>query len=1536
MSLTDKRQRPLRPVLSASQSDGPAAPLSFAQERLWLAQALDPGSSIYNEQFALEFSGWLNTGALQDAINEILRRHTALRTTVGWGGDQPVQRIQSWSPNRPAAVVLDRLPEGIRHHVYRYHVMARFQQPFDLAAGPLVRLLLVRLNEREHALVVSIHHIACDPRSAGIFVDELAKLYAAFAEGKTSPLKELSIQYSDFARWERSWLTNEMLDQELDKRVRELSGAPAVTFPADYPRSPVWSSRAGWVNLPLSPALCRDLRLLSRKEKTTFSILLMAALNVLLYRYTGETEIVIGVPVENRYRREVDPLIGFFVNILILRVSLSGNPSFGQVLRRMHEVAFAAYSQQYLPYERLVRKLEIEGGYNQNHPFRVAWTFTPVDQSKADFPGLTTRSNSSPNGQPALFDIEFNVFESAQGVLCRIVYAADLFAQETIGRLAANWLTLLESLTTSVAQSILTLSVIGNAERQQVLVEWNQTAATEGSDSVQEKFEAEAARRPDAIAVGSEAGQLSYAELNRRVNQLAWHLRRLEVRPEVRVATFLERGPELIVALLGVLKAGGVYLPLDPTYPDERLAYMLADAEVRILLTVGKLGGRLESSGTRICLDTEWEHVSAERENNPKCLVKPRNLAYQIYTSGSTGRPKGVLIEHRGLINHLRAKVEDLGIGEDDVVAQNAPSSFDISIWQILTPLIEGSRVEVIEDELAHEGGRQLDYAEAKGVTVMETVPALLVNMVRHRHGRPLFGLRWMISNAEGLPPILCQQWLQDHPSVRLLNAYGPTECSDDVSHYYVERPVRAGLAYAPLARGLRNTQLYVLDEYGEPVPVGVSGELYIGGAGVGRGYLQRAGLTGEKFVPDQFGGEGGARMYRTGDRVRWLREGELEFQGRIDFQVKLRGNRIELGEIESALSEQTGVRQAVAVVRDERLVAYVVGEGDGSHLRGSLQARLPGYMVPGAIVMLEELPLTPNGKVDRKALPEPKVERTSGLVTPRTPAEEILAGIWAQILRRPEIGVNDNFFELGGDSILSLQVIARANQSGLRLTVQQLFQHQTIAELAEAAEPGGRSTTLAIGGAAPLTPMQHWLFEHVAERPDHFNQSVLLVVKPGTNLRMLRQAVEAVAAHHPVLDTRFTCEEGQRQQVQSDEPVITPLNSIDLSTLGNPERAMGEIAARLQASLSIENGPLMRAVSFELGVETGGRLLLIIHHLVVDGVSWRILLEDLQIAYAQLRAGEIVRLPAPTASFGQWAYRLAEYAGSEMLAAERDYWLAGRWHGIRPLPRESAGDNTRASEQNVAEELDREQTRVLLEDVPKLYRTQLQGTLLSAVVDAICEWTGEDQVLIELEGHGREEIFPDLDVSRTVGWFTSIVPVLLRRSRGARTDERLREIREQLQLLPRHGVGYGILRYLSPEAELRQALAGLPQAEILFNYLGQLDQVLDPASFLGPATEATGPEQSLSNRRSHPLEISAAVANGRLSISWRYSRNLHRRETIERLSQTVRRTLDRIIVSCQIEKDYSSFAGGRFNQQELGRILAKVSAYHPTKRDQS
>ncbi|MFN6466411.1 MAG: non-ribosomal peptide synthetase, partial [Nostoc sp. DedVER02] len=1043
----------------------PPTPLSYAQQRLWFLDQLEPNSAIYNIPMALRLVGTLNQVALEQSLYEIINRHEALRTNFVIVDGKPTQIIQTQRNWTVSVVDLKHLSTTEQEIATQQLAQQQANQPFDLTNQALVRATLIVLSETEHVLSVCMHHIVSDAWSMGVFIQELAALYNAYSQGEPSPLTPLSIQYADYALWQRNWLQGSVLQTQLSYWQQQLKDAPALlSLPTDRPRGSVQTFAGGHLEFALSVELSNKLTKLSQEQGCTLFMTLLAAFDTLLYRYTGTEDILVGSPIANRNRNEIEGLIGFFVNTLVLRTDLSGDRSFNELLGRVRLMAMDAYAHQDLPFEMLVEVLQPDRDLSHTPLFQVMFTLQNVPMSEIELADLTI-SSLPVESATAKFDLFLSMQNTVNGLVGVWEYNTDLFDASTIERMTGHFVTLLSGIVANPEERISQLPLLSQTEQQQLLVEWNNTLTDYPRDkSIHQLFEEQVERTPNAVAVEFENQQLTYQQLNCRANQLAHYLKSLGVSADVLLGICVERSLDMVVGLLGILKAGGAYVPLDPNYPQERLAFMLEDAQVSVLLTQYSLLDRLPQHQAKlVCLDTDWQMISQSSEDNLISDVQATNLAYVIYTSGSTGKPKGVALNQLALCNLILWQLQNNTISTGAKTLQFAPISFDVSFQEMFTTWFSGGTLFLITEELRRDTSALLGFLQEKAVERLFVPFVALQQLAEIAVGSELVNshLREIITAGEQLqitPAI--SQWLSKLTDCTLHNHYGPSE-SHVIITFTLNNSVEAWPLLPPIGRPIANTQIYILDKYLQPVPVGVAGELHIGGVSLARGYLNRAELTQQRFIPNPFSTDPDSRLYKTGDLARYLPDGNIEYLGRIDNQVKVRGFRIELGEVEAVLSQHGDVEGCCIIARedtpgDKRLVAYVVAHQHCTptinELRQFLKAKLPDYMVPSAFVMLESMPLTPSGKVDRRALPVPDLHSSNSdkYVAPRNQVELELTRIWSRILKVDKVGVKDNFFDLGGHSLLTPYLMAQIKkQFDKDIAIASLYQNPTIEQLA-------------------------------------------------------------------------------------------------------------------------------------------------------------------------------------------------------------------------------------------------------------------------------------------------------------------------------------------------------------------------------------------------------------------------------------------------------------------------------------------------------
>jgi amino acid adenylation domain-containing protein len=1402
-----------------SPSPDPAAsgevyvfPASFAQQRLWFLERLEPDQAVYNMPRAMRLHGRLDGEALRRALEEIVRRHEALRTVFRARDAVPLQVVLPPGPLHLPLRDLSALSAPAREDALRGLVRDEERRPFDLAAGPLFRATLVRLGGEEHALLWSMHHIVGDGWSLGVFHRELAALYGAFTRGAPSPLEELPVQYADYTLWQREYLKGEVLERQLAYWSERLAGAPALLeLPADRPRPPVQTFQGAYESIELPGELAERLRALGRREGATLFLVLLAAFQVLLGRYAGSEDVVVGTPIAGRTRAGTEELIGFFVNTLVLRTDLSGDPSFRDVLRRVREATLGAYEHQDLPFEQLVAELAPERSLAHSPLFQVMFALNGPADAREGLPGLRTERLQT--GLPTTkFDLSLGFAEHAGGLGGGIEYSVDLFDAATIRRMAAHLERVLEQVAADADARLSELELPGEAERRRVVEEWNRTEAPHPAGRcIHQLVEAQVERTPHAPAVVLEDQVLTYRELNGRANRLARYLRRLGVGPEVRVGVCLERGPEMVVAVLAAVKAGGAYVPLDPAYPPERLAFMLADSAAAVLLTQERLRAALPArAGTRVVsVDLVEAQLAGESAENPESGAGPRSPAYVIYTSGSTGTPKGVAIEHRAIVSYTTSVAREYALRAGDRFLQFSSISFDPAAEEIFATLLSGATMVLRTEGMIATPRAFWEACGRWSVGIMGLPTAVWHHVAPYLDARPDAlpdSLRLVVIGGEAALPDRVRAWQSvTGGRVRLLNGYGPTETTIAVTLWEV--PEGGDLARVSIGKPIANTRCYVLDAGMRPAGVGVPGELYAGGAQLARGYLGRPAATAARFVPDPLSGERGARLYRTGDRVRWLATGELEFLGRMDQQVKIRGFRIEPGEVEAALLSLPGVAEAVVEVRhhagEKRLVGYVVpadADASAAHvkaarmkaaLREALLARLPEYMVPAAFVVLEALPLTVHGKVDRRALPAPEwgsdgAER----VAPRTPAEELLAGIWSEVLGREAVGVEEDFFALGGHSLLAMRVLLRVERSfAVDLPVRTIFEAPTVAALArriEEARQGGEARErmplrpAERGSEAALSFAQQrlWFVDQMEGAGAAYHVPGAVRLRGRLDGEALRRALEEIVRRHEALRTVFRVRDAEPLQVVLPPgPLDLPLH--DLSALAADEREAAlraRVREEARRPFDLAAGPLFRATLVRLGAEEHV-LLVGMHHIVSDGWSLGVLHHELEALYGAFHRGEPSPLEALPVQYADYALWQRAYVRGEVLHRQLAWWKA-RLSGA-PALLELPTDRPRPAVQTYRGarrpfHLDGELLR-RLESVARGEGATLFMVLLAAFQVLLSKYAGTEDVVVGSPIAGRTRA----ETEGLIGVFVNTLALRADLSGDPEFREVLRRVRE-------------------------------------------------------------------------------------------------------------------------------------------------------------
>ncbi|TRU33563.1 MAG: amino acid adenylation domain-containing protein [Microcystis aeruginosa Ma_MB_F_20061100_S20] len=1512
-------------------------PLSYAQQRLWFLDQLEPNSPFYNISLALHLTGSLQVDVLEKSLQEIIQRHESLRTNFATIEGNPVQIIKPESNWQLTLVNGKDSPKYREEQEIKKWLEIHSHQPFDLANDSLIRATLLKLSDTEHFLLICLHHIVSDGWSMGVFIEELTTLYNAYTKGLEPLLQELPIQYADFAIWQREYLQGEIREKQLNYWQKQLASAPVLLhLPTDYPRPLQQSFQGDRIKCVLSPELSQGLNKLSREKGVTLFMTLLTAFQTLLYRYTGQTDILVGTPIANRTRSELAGLIGFFVNTLVLRTDLAGNPSFSELLKQVRETATDAYDHQDLPFEMLVEALQPERNMSYTPLFQVMFGLDNEIVDSIDLEGI--KATRQPlEFKTAKFDLSLSIQVKEAGLTAIWEYNTDLFNQSTIEQLSGHFVNLLTGIIANPEQAISQLPLLTESETNQLLFNWNQTQIDYKNDlCLQQLFEQQVELNPQAIAVKLEDKFFTYQELNNRANQLAHYLQALGVKADSLVGIFVERSLDMIIGILGILKAGGAYIPLDIDYPQERIAYLLEDSQLSILLTQSKFLEQLpQFPANTICLDQDWSTIAKQSTVNPLVAVEQHNLAYIIYTSGSTGQPKGVMIEHRSVVNYILTTIREYGITSEDQILQFSSICFDASVEEIFVSLLSGATLVLRTEEMLRSSEYFWQCCQKWQLTFLGIPTAYwhqLASELTPDTLPILSKIKLIVIGGEAIQPAKVQQWQtvtgQYSPLPRLLNAYGPTEATIAATFYEFTSPTTTNV---PIGRPISNTQVYILDACLQPVPVGVAGELHIGGVGLARGYFNRPELTQEKFIPNSFekdevipstplnkGGNEPSKLYKTGDLCRYLPDGNIEYLGRIDNQVKIRGFRIELGEIETVLSQHSAVKTAVVIAWEDetdqkRLVAYIIPQIEIistpkeqnslniTQLRQFLKAKLPEYMIPSAFVILESLPLTPNGKTDYRALPAPEFQSQEQYIAPRNPIEEILSSIWAKVLKVAQVGIHDNFFELGGHSLLATQLISRIREAfQVEIPLRELFVAPTIAELSREIKrlsEGEQLTELPIlprdkAAELPLSFAQTrlWFLAEFESNSSFYNIPVALRLEGNLNSEILIQSLEEICDRHEALRTNFITVDGiPTQVIQARTWTVTV---VDLQHLSGSEQAIAsQELAQNQAiqPFDLAGEPLIRITLLVLS-ETEHLLLVCMHHIVSDGWSMGVFLQELTALYNAYIQGLSSPLNPLSIQYGDFTLWQRQWLQGEVLQQQLDYWqkqLAGA-PALLSLPT----DRPRPNQQSFAGgHLPFSLSLELTEKLTQL--TQEQGvtlfmTLLTAYAVLLYRYTEQEDILIgtPIANRNRREI------EVLIGFFVNTLVLRIDLSGKPNFNQLLGRVREMaMDAYAHQDLPFEMLvEALQPERDLSHAP------------LFQVDFLLQnsPPSPLELIDLTATPLTTENDTAKFDLTLAMENTGAGLQGVWEYNTDLFDRSTIERLTGNFITLLEALVVNPQ------------------------------------
>lgn len=1480
------RRAQLPPITKADRTQ--RLPLSFAQQRLWFLAQMEGGREVYHIPFGLHLVGTLDRKALGLALDRLVQRHEALRTTFVVLDGEATQRIATAEESHFSLREHDLRQQADAELRSRQLLDEEAHARFDLEAGPLIRGRLIRRAEDTYTLLITMHHIVSDGWSLGVLLNELSALYGAFVRGQADPLPELSVQYPDYAVWQRNWMQGEVLKEQGEFWKTTLAGAPALLeLPADHMRPADQEYAGAWNEVMLDAGLTAGLKELSKQHGATLYMTLLAGWAALLGRLSGQQDILIGTPVANRRQGELEALIGFFVNTLVLRTDLSGRPRVGELLERMKSQSLGSQQHQDIPFEQVVEIVQPERSLAHSPLFQVMFAWQNAPTGALDLPGMMAMGSELAPHRVARFDLTVSLWEVGEGIAGGVEYATALYEEATIERYMGYWRRMLEGMVAGSSQIVDCLDLLSDGERSQVLYEWNQTEATYSHKCVHELFEDQVRRSAEAAAVGFGGQELTYGELNRRANQLGHYLRRAGVGPEVRVGICMERSLEMVIGLLGILKAGGAYVALDPDYPAERLKFMVDDSSIAVLVTQSGLLERLPGSARVVCIDREMVEIARESGEDIGLPLHPKNIAYVIYTSGSTGKPKGVAIQHDSANVLLQWAREVFSAKELEGVLASTSICFDLSVFEIFAPLSWGGKTIVVRNAL--------DLAEVgqnSEVRLLNTVPSVMAELLRIK-GVPE-SIRTVNLAGEALPVNTVEQLYEELKVERVFNLYGPSE--DTTYSTYAGLKRREANGRVPIGKPISNTQAYVLDREYQPVPVGVIGELCLGGQGVARGYLNRPELTAEKFVPNPFVERGGERMYRTGDQVKWGRNGNLEFLGRLDQQVKVRGYRIELGEIEAALEAHEGVRACAVVVREDqpaekRVIAYVVTNGavKAAAFREFLKERLPDYMVPSIFVEMEQLPLTLNGKVDRKLLPAPERQQSEkkGYVGPRNGEEEILCDLFAEVLNRDRVGVHDDFFAIGGHSLLATRLVSRIRTAlGVELPLRSVFESPTIAKLALQLKDS-RKARISLRRnpnieRAPLSYSQRrlWFIHQLQGSSAEHHMPEALRLRGKLDVDALRRTVQTIVDRHESLRTHFVEEQGDPVQIIAPSLTVEiPIG--DLSRLSETEQqrqVMAFLNNEWCEPFDLAHGPVLRVKLLRLAAEEH-ILLRTFHHIVSDGWSLGVFMRefrDLYEAYSQGRENPLPDLPLQFADFALWQM---QWSSEGFLDDEIRYWK----EQLADIPEELEipRDRQRPPLQTFSASV----CGIILpaEKVAALKQcggSTLYMTLLAAFAVLLHRYSGQDDIVVGSPIANRQ----DERLEGLIGFFANMLVMRVGVDPNASFRELLGQVRELAVEAYRHqDVSF---ERVVEELSVTRSLNRTPVFQVLFALQNASSGTQE---LRGLEIEPRGADDW---RVRFDLEVHAVERNAQLEIYWLYNVDLFDGWRIEQMAGRYERFL--------------------------------------------
>lgn len=1499
--------------------------VSAAQKSQYILQRLVPDKTNYNIAYAVFLEGEIQLERLKESIKQIVKKHESLRTFFGELNGEVIQYIQK---DFDIDIEYEEKTSCIDEELYIEKEAECFIKPFDLSHFPLFRIKLIKLEAKRYVMLFDIHHIIFDGASGEIFAREFMTAYLG------GELGELEIQYKDYAMWQRQSEQMRKIEQEEGYWLQVLSGdLPQLELKTDYMRPLKQSFNGDRVSFSMDEILTKAINEMCKQYQITPYMFFLSAINIFLSKHSGQEDIIVGTPVEGRNASALNSLIGMFVNTLPMRNQVNPNQLLIEFMQGLRENALKALEHSDIQLERIVELLHLERDISRNPLFDVMYTFQNNRNTQWQTQQLKIRSMDI-NTKNSKVDLFFEIQQIQDQYHIHIEYNTDLYRMDTINKFKVQFEELVHNMLEHIESPISEISLLTKEETNQLLYEFNNTTVPFRDDVVvQEIFEEQVKKHPEQIAAMFKEESISFDKINQKANRLARYLRNIGVTADTIVAIYMERSLEMMISILGVLKAGGAYLPIATDYPEDRVRYMLENSKAKAVLISGSA---LELEDLELpIVDLNKMQLEQYSSENLEIINKPNDLAYIIYTSGTTGKPKGVMIEHRALINRLNWMQKAYPICKEDYVLQKTTYTFDVSVWELVWWALEGATVVFLEPNYEKEPDKIARAIKKYGITTMHFVPSMLNAFLEYveetKTQEMLSSLRQVFASGEALKPDHVNRFNKLLNNTKLINLYGPTEATIDVTYFNCFQ--KENIEVVPIGKPIDNIKLYVLDKQHKLVPIGANGELYISGVGVARGYLNNEELTTQRFIDNPF--ETNSKMYKTGDLVRWMPDGNIEYLGRLDHQVKIRGFRIELGEIEKVLLKLDGIKQASVVVKERKenkfLVAYYTGieEYDTSMLKKHLKSSLPDYMVPAYIIQMDEMPITHNGKLNTKMLPEPEdVLSQEGTYVPAiTEQEKLIAQVWSDVLGIKKIGIEDDFFSLGGDSIKAIQICSRLSSKQVKCTVKDLFEHTTIKELIEYIVFDviqEENTQEAAVGEIALTPIQKWFFEQQFEVESHWNQSVMLHTLNTVDVNVLEKSLSEVIKHHDTLRIAYTKDEDKVVQYYRDiNERVFELSQKDYYGYKNAKTLIKEACEKLQESMDLKE-QLIKVNVFN--TDEGDYIFIAIHHLIVDGVSCRIILEDLADLYAKGLNHKEMSLPRKTNSYSEWSTALYEYAQSSKLETELDYWkeVNAQISKVKSFDTVPLVADIAAQNKMVSLQLDLKDTQMLLQDVNKAYHTEINDILVTALARAVQRWYGGDLVALSLEGHGREEIIDHMDITRTVGWFTSKYPIVLDFTQSDSMDYCIKYVKETLRKVPNKGIGYGILKYL---ANKQDVLKHIPQ--LSFNYLGDLETVINNQLFEEAYIE-TENNVSEANHKIYDIDINAYILKGNFHIEIQYKVNQYFESSIKELAECLRKQLTDLIYFCvekeTVELTVSDYDDELLSLEELEDIRAQIS----------